>query len=389
MYRAIVALSATAFLVACGGTLQAAAPSVLAPGAIGAKQRPQASLALRIPPRRRGGHAKRPGFVSPGTQSVRVVVNDGKPQIFDTVPSSDYCSGTQGGGLTCRFVVYVDSGLNRIVVETFDRTGGAGAMLDAGKVAVTITPGQPVGITLKGVPARIGVSGVPPATAGSAFASPQTFDVTVRDANGNVIVGAYATPVRVSDNESGGATAIVTSGSDNPPAGELLSSDDAAAIAYTGLAIGPVTIEATANGATSGSAIFAPSLKTAKLAAVCAQGSDACANSSASHPASVQFTAQGDAATLTPSETGYTNAPYSRTFRLAGDTCNTADDPQAGGDWATLAPAPGNAAASFTAIAQNAGTPGNKATCAATFVDGAGQTISVNIEVTVSSGGIH
>ena len=294
-------------------------------------------------------------------------------------------------GLTCSFLVTVPYGDDIFVVATFSSTGGRGSILDRGTAAVTIAPGStgPVSITLDGVPASLIVGGLPTGQAGSAFFGAVRFGVTVKDFAGNVIIGSYTTPIVLTDDDTSGATAIATAGSDSPPAGELLSSSDTVTLDYTGLAIPPATIRAAATGATNGAGTFAPTLQAITLAAGCAQSADACANGTLSVPGSVQFTEAGDTATLTPSEIGWTNAPYSRLFTLKSDTCNKSDDPSAGGNWAALAPALGQGAASFTLTAENAGTNGNPAKCIAGFADGTGRTVTVKVEVTLGQIGVH
>ena len=122
------------------------------------------------------------------------------------------------------------------------------------------------------------------------------------------------------------------------------------------------------------------------VAAACKQSVDACANGTSTAPGSVQFTAKGDRATLTPSDPSWSNAPN---FTLRSDTCNKTDDPSAGGNWATLAPAIGQSAAAFTLTAINGGTNADPAKCTAVFADGAGRAVRINVEITLGTIGIH
>jgi hypothetical protein len=402
MHRTVAALCAAGFLAGCSGAAPNGSPlpgghPASAGSAFGdTPRRSQAKLTLTIPPRQ-SERGKHPGFISPGTQSVVVIVNAGKPQVFNTTLGSPNCTGSSAVrrprkiGLTCSFLVTVPYGKDTFVVNTFSNAKGRGAILDRGNAVVTIDPGStsPVSITLDGVPASLVIGGLPPGTAGTAFPAPQSFIVSVKDADSNVIIGTYTTPISLTDGDANGATTIATAGSDNPPAGELRSSSDTVTLDYTGLAIVPATIRATAAGATSGTRSFAPKLQPPTLSAGCAQTTDACADGTSSAPGSVQFTTVGDTANLTPGEIGWTNAPYFRKFVLKSDTCNLADDPSAGGNWATLSPAAGQSAASFALTAQNAGTNGDPATCVAVFADGTGQTVSVNVEVTLGQIGIH
>ena len=72
--------------------------------------------------------------------------------------------------------------------------------------------------------------------------------MTALDADGYPIGGTYATEITLSDSDTSGATAIATSGADNPPTDTLLSSSDVATLAWNGQTIagGAATIEAAA-----------------------------------------------------------------------------------------------------------------------------------------------
>lgn len=115
----------------------------------------------------------------------------------------------------------------------------------------------------------------------------------------------------------------------------------------------------------------------------CNSKADACGGGTTTSPGSAQFTAKGDSATLTPSET-----PPS-VYTLERDTCNKTDDPSAGGNWATIAPGPGSSAASFTVTAKNGGANGNPASCIAVISDGSGRTVTIDVGVTISNVGVH
>jgi hypothetical protein len=79
----------------------------------------------------------------------------------------------------------------------------------------------------------------------------------------------------------------------------------------------------------------------------------------------------------------------SSTYTLQSDTCNKADDPSAGGNWATFSPGAGEAGTTFTVTAQSGGTVGNLAACSAILSDSHGRTVTVNVEVTLGTIGVH
>ena len=97
-----------------------------------------------------------------------------------------------------------------------------------------------------------------------------------------------------------------------------------------------------------------------------------------------------DTATLTPSEPGWTGAPFNQLFTLQDDDCNTTDDPNATGNWATFSKPPGTSSATFTVTAKNASAASaTPATCTADFTDGVGQTVTMDISVTLSGVGVN
>ncbi len=100
---------------------------------------------------------------------------------------------------------------------------------------------------------------LPNQCAGVAF-GPTPFAVTTFDADGYPIAGTYATAITLSDSDTSGATAIATSGADNPPSDTLLSSSDVATLAWNGNPIpgGEATIDANAGKYVFTSAQFTP-----------------------------------------------------------------------------------------------------------------------------------
>jgi hypothetical protein len=116
-------------------------------------------------------------------------------------------------------------------------------------------------LTLSGEPASLTLTGLPNGTIGTALGSTQPLSIVAKDADGFTIVGPYANPVTLADSDSSGATTITTSGSDNPPAHQLLSSSDAATFGYTGGPVVSATVSASAAGATGSSGTFVPAFR--------------------------------------------------------------------------------------------------------------------------------
>lgn len=218
---------------------------------------------VRIPHQRppRGRH-----YISAATKGMTMVFAgpSNVTQVINLTRADPRCVGTP---LTCTIAVDLLPGKYTSNVNTYDQAPVAGSIPIGAKVlstaqgvSISIVAGYAnhFGIVLDGVPASLAVSGLPVATAGTAFANPQVFSVVAKDADGDVIVGTYAVPVALGDNDTTGATAIATTGADNPPSGELFSSSDAATLAYSGAGIAPATIVAFATGAAPGFAQFIP-----------------------------------------------------------------------------------------------------------------------------------
>lgn len=228
-------------------------------GGVSPAVRANGSLTLRvkIPARRKTSHRFAPAYVSPATKGMVLTFAGHKTfvDVLDLTPANPRCGGSP---LECTIRVDVSPGVFSTTVDTYDEApvGGripAGAhLLSGAKVPVTVARGRSnaFSIALDGVPARIILSGFPDADAGTPFLS-KPFAVTAEDADKYVIVGTYATPITLTDGDASGATALTTSGADDPPASKLLSSSDIAAIGYNGAAIPPARISAGAGSAKS------------------------------------------------------------------------------------------------------------------------------------------
>ena len=203
-----------------------------------------------------------PRYISAATKGMTMAFAG--PSTFTRVisltPTDPRCTGSP---LACSIDIMLSAGRYAVTVNTYDEAPGSDAipasakLLSSAHVGVSVRRGivNDLRLTLDGVPAGIVVGNFPSSSAGIAFLN-KSFTVTVKDADGYVIVGTYSTPVTLSDNDSSGATAIATVGGDGPPTGKLFSSGDVSTISYTGFAIKPVTIGASA-GAAAGHGIFA------------------------------------------------------------------------------------------------------------------------------------
>ncbi|MBV8489103.1 MAG: NHL repeat-containing protein [Candidatus Eremiobacteraeota bacterium] len=246
---------------------------------------------------------------------------------------------------------------------TYDRAPESGAFPPRARVVARVT-NVPFEVAAKRANVAPFVTGgvvhslffidIPGTVAGISLPTPRRFYLTAKNAAGAFIVGAYSAPITITSSDTSGATTITTGGTDNPPAGKLLSSGDSLQLTYTGLAIVPATITASATGAPSAKILFAPALSPVVTTP------QAIAISGVYGPQS--------AVTVTASEFGWTNAPYDKKLSAAlSPACASLT---------TVAPASGTV---FKVTAKsNAPLSGS---CALTVSDGAGQKAVVPISL--------
>jgi hypothetical protein len=334
------------------------------------------TIHIRIPRRH---HRREPRYVSAATEGITLALTGptNLDQTLGVTPSNNPdCSGHAGGPYACNVTVQLLPGAYTASISTYDAVscsgsactipGSAHVLSTAQNVPFTTKAGtaNDLGFTLDGVVAALSVSGLPSATAGTAFGAPKDFTVVAKDADAYTIVGTYQSPIAIGDGDGSGATKLATSGSDDPPAGVLLSSSDAATLTYTGLAILPVTIlaiTATASGAVSGSGTFAPALQpivvtTSDTLNPNFIGVDLYATSGT-----------GSSGSLTISEVGWTNSPYNKSLvATPGSGCTTI----------------GNVNLSGTAFAVNVANAPSPGSCAVAITDQVGQSQPVTLAYT-------
>jgi sugar lactone lactonase YvrE len=273
----IAGLCAATLLAGCASASQSALPLAGANGASGAasgraaaaedgRHRRKGTLTIRIRIPKQRHHVRGSRYISAGTKAMTLAFTGPSTftQVIGLTPGSPGCS-TSTGPLVCTITVALVAGSYSATINTYDQGPVSGAipagakLLSAAKnVALSVSSGiaNTFGVTLDGVPASLAITGLPSGSVGTAF-GPAPFTVSVKDADSYTIVGTYANPVTLSNSDQSGATALATTGSDNP-IGEMLSSGDAVTLTYTGAAIPAATISAAATGATTGSATLAP-----------------------------------------------------------------------------------------------------------------------------------
>jgi sugar lactone lactonase YvrE len=187
----------------------------------------------------------------------------GASTFTQNVDLTQGASGCSGAPLVCTIQIALAVGNYTVSVNAYDKAPagggippGANLLSTASDIPLAVKPAiaNLFAVSLDGVPASLTFGAFPSATSGTPFGA-TAFTVTASDADGGHIVGTYATPITLTDGDTSGATTIATSGSDDPPVRELLSSGDTATIAYSGKLIASATIGA-ASGAATGSGIF-------------------------------------------------------------------------------------------------------------------------------------
>lgn len=208
---------------------------------------------------------KRPNVVVPSSAtSITFTIDTVNGTAYTGTPTTETLSASNtsctsvSGQLTCAFNLTAPVGAVVYTVTVYDGT----SVIAEGNVAVTTTAGAAVNapLTLTGTVAKIAITGPAVPIAGQ----PATYALTVQaeDANGYTILGTYTSAITLTDSDTTGDTSIATSGSDNPPAGELISSSDTASLNYNGGTLStPATIGASATGVSAANvttASFAP-----------------------------------------------------------------------------------------------------------------------------------
>jgi hypothetical protein len=319
--------------------------------------------------------ARRPQYVGAGAKSVTITLN-----AVNNQPPPAGLASTVTGNLTppcgppsgCTVSgPLVPPGNDTFTITTYDGANGSGLAIALSTQTVQIATGtqNSVNVTLAGIPKYLAIPTTLTASAGTAFAQPQTLTVLVSDADGNAITGNYATPVTVTDSDTTGASGTLLSVNGGTPARtvQLRSSTDSLTLSYGGLAIGPASITAGAPNSADAVMMFSPALQSISYTGPLVNGApevDLYAPSGT-----------GSSANVSLDETGWSNEPYSRVF--------SATVPSSCAGIAGISPGSGT---SFTITAAAAPVVGN---CTITFADGAGQSQSVLVTYTSTSFGVH
>jgi hypothetical protein len=351
---------------------------------VGTSKYAKPAFHLTIPKRMKIVRGRAPQFISSGTLSISIQLTADTfgipPNSIHGNPAITNVNGATGIPCSNGCTVYGPPspiGTDTFTITTYDAAGGTGKALDTLVAAQFVikegTTNSP-SATLLGIPASITIGSLPAATADStpsiSIGAPTTatIPVTALDADGETITGTYANAVTLSDPDTNGdGTSLQSSVCPAYPAGNpstsptsvsLTADDQAYSFCYGGVAENPVTLTASATGATSATAKFQPTLLAPVYYPNSASGAVATTN-----PPNIELTAatgNGSTATISFSEGGWTDAPYNQ--QLSSDSTDricTQGGPFSSYATITNVPDPSNVATQYTVTAISSPTPGD------------------------------
>ncbi len=217
-----------------------------------------AALVVKIPAPAAAGHAVRPSYISPSTQSLAVSVGgESSTVVANLTPSSPGCVPATGSTpLTCTVTVTAPVGSDTFTVTMYDGLNASGNVLSKGSVTANVSANQttPIHVVTNGTVCAISVTlGNPSPPQGTAATIPVT--VAVYDAAGNVIIapGSYSAPIALSDSDSKYTTLSTAT---------VTAPGQPVTLAYTGGPLATATISASSPGIPAGkitNAVLTPS----------------------------------------------------------------------------------------------------------------------------------
>lgn len=260
-------LTAGVLLAACGGGSSATAPLPAATTAPSKQSSSKATFVVKIPPKRTSS-ARTPKYLTADVQGIQFSVTQSSGAVsaggvfYALLPSEPYCTTPSGGGLTCTLEVNAAPGDDTFAVTTYDQPNNNydPDVISVGSVEATISAqkSNTINIVTDGVPSMfvMSVDNQFPQSAGT-----QAVHLLALDADMNVIVGPYDTPVTLSDSDTTGAVTL--------SATSVASSTDASNLTVTwngtALSNGPVLtaqtnspLAAMYNNTNAGRVVIAP-----------------------------------------------------------------------------------------------------------------------------------
>src|ERR1700692_179270 len=366
----LISLAGAFALSACaggGGEPLAQTPQPQPGGYSGPLYPPQFTIRIPAP----SSVGRKPQYVTANILSIQIVLNTvngaAPPSGLVLSVTTNIAPGSCASGCTISGPSS-PPGSDNFTLTTFDATNAGGEGISTATTTLTIAQGAPNSntITLLGIPHSFTLSGIPAGTAGTAFWSPATITLTVKDVDGNTMTGTYANSVTIADSDLSSLTqgsALSINGAAVASSVTSTASSDVLTLNYGGLAILPATLTASATGATNATATFAPALQPIVYTGPL--------NGSTPEIDLYATSGTGSTGAFTASETGWTNGPYSKNLSLTVPAgCSTI---------ATASPASGT---SFTVTSGASPAAG---TCTMTLGDSVGQTKALTVTYSTST----
>jgi hypothetical protein len=346
---------------------------------------------IKVPKVRHGKktHRLHPDYISPYSQSITVTLNT----VNGSAPPSGLLTSTTTNITNCTngctvLGPSVPPGSDNLSFTVYDAQNGSGNPLSSLTQDFTVTPGQAnaLSATLEGVPASISFT-LPSGTAGTVINS-TTVAFSVLDADGNQITGstALANGVTLTDGESDGlnATSLAVNGGTPSSTVTIDKPTDTLKFKYSGLAIASTSVNASGTGLTPSSSPF--TVTSTNPSSACSDGGAGVCATTPTNPTINLYTnsGTGSTATLTTTQTGWTNSGYLQDV-TESDNCSS---------YATVAKStstnPGGAGTVFTVA--TSGTPSSAGSCTITLTGGGNSSQnseSVTLTYTTSSIGVN
>lgn len=352
--RRLVTIAGVLALAGCGGggggSVQQPPPPTQSPVTQGDFATPQFTIVVPV---RQNSAARSPQYVSSASLSVKITLTadskgtnpttiPGNPAITTITPGQ--CGPPSGCTIKGPPAPYGTDSFTVVTYDNTDPTNVSAHALNAGQDNnATITQGAPntQSVILGAIPKTLAVSGVPTG-AGALSAghqvSPQTatLSVVAQDGHGDTIptgqspnvfyVDATGAPLNItlSDPDTNfHGSCVINTGTNTCVSGSATSvtfsgPDVTRVLSYDGLAELPVTLTASASGATNGTAIFQPKLNAPVFNGTPATPAGVAQTGS---PEIDLFAASGTGSTGSEyfTEVGWTDSPYNNALTFANN----------------------------------------------------------------------
>lgn len=258
--RLAVACGLAALLSACGGgggggALPVYSPSPIvspSPGSGGTTQSANISFVVQIPAvASSAASMKRPMNFSAATQSVKIAIGTNVLTTANVSSSSSICKAATGGGRSCTIAATAPAGNDQFTITAYDQPNAAGNAIAQATIAATVSSqATTINVTVSGTIVKIALSLSNPYPAVGTSATANVV-VTGYDVDGNAVLGAYPSPVKLQDSDATGATSL--------SATSVTDSTTPVKLQYNGaMPFTSATITATLSGVGTTTATFAP-----------------------------------------------------------------------------------------------------------------------------------